>query len=63
MNQITFKVKPEVKARLKEIADNEGLSIADIVRLAIRDKLQMPFFYANKCGVNNRNNSGKAEGK
>ena len=59
MNQITLKLKPEMKRRLKEIADSEGLSISDVVRLALREKLRSPFFYSNKCDLNNRKNAKK----
>lgn len=61
MNQITFKVTPEMKRKLKKLADSEGLSIADIVRLSLRDKLNKSVFFGNKRGVNNRNYSKEAK--
>lgn len=54
--QISFKLKKADKVNLCALAEKEGLSVSDIVRIAIREKLRSSFFY-NKSVANNTKKS------
>lgn len=63
-NQITLKIQPEIKRGLKTLADREDISVSDVVRIAIREKLGIKSsFFCIKSVANNTNNSNKPEGK
>ena len=57
--QITFKVPISMGDKLENLAKEEGLSISDVIRLAIKNALEphsSSFFY-NKRDLKNHNNS------
>lgn len=47
MDQITIKIKPEIKKILEDIAAAEELSVSDVVRRIIKEKIK-PNFFCNK---------------
>lgn len=57
--QITFKVPISMGDRLENLAKEEGLSISDVIRLAIKNALEphTSSFFSYKCNLKNCNNS------
>lgn len=57
-DQITIKVSKETKNALIKIAKSEELSVSDVIRQCIREKLSS-FFLANKrIQMNTKNKKG-----
>lgn len=56
-NQITFKIHPKLKRALQSLAKQEGLSVSDIVRMSVIEKIkgQPSFFCIKRVAINNKN--------
>ena len=57
-DQICFKIPTDVKTVLEVHSEELGLSVSDVVRIAIKEFIakQTPLFLANKRVANNNNN-------
>lgn len=54
--QITFKVPSATLSKLENLAKDEGLSVSDVIRLALKKALEphATSFFNYKCDLKNR---------
>lgn len=57
--QITIKITKETKRTLEQLAREEEISVSDVVRKIIREKINSLFFANKSIQINTNNNKAK----